>query len=1728
MDNATNLLDGQFSELITIEAPPNQQWSVVSAPGLYQISSQAPPVAPLVINTGTLIPETSPGSGRYQLAAIHVDGQGFLLTVDNGLGDTLMIANTCYYANPVIAGIPDEVCLSSAPFTLTASTGGITGMGVFTIDGQPAMIFDPIAEGPGIHIVTYTFDAGTGTPDDPTDPGCSISISQAVTVLELPNIATNNLINVPLGLDCEALIIPDMILEGTYPCMETDFIVTVFDLNGNPIGNMVTDEHLGQILLVEVTTVAGDYFGHGDIRIQEGGLPMLDCFQQSNMAMVDHDVFKLENSLSADQPTITPQNFACYTNLVTPASGTHYYQLDTFQVTEEDVYTFELSTDFGQGAAALYHNYFNPFLGPCQNLMAYSRLLDQGEGVYPNQNDIIRITVPLRPNQDYTLFTTSFLPAQTGDYQWTIYSQGNGAIVGVNAQQATAFLPLYCNDYQQILNQQSSLPFTGLPIVTGNCLPPTFTFNDVLSNGGICGGATITRSFTATNISGDRGLCTQIIDFDIFEIEDVWLPPQVLVLECNESFATLQNGYPHPSVSGYPFVQTAFGIFEIAANYCNLSASYSDQPVISTCGDSYEFVRRWFLFDDCNPGELTPFNQIIRVGDFTAPIISCINPDTIYHSAVAGSCTASINVPLPIVTDACSSWSVVTDVVTDIEVPILNAFGQVIGTSTETITLATIPAGATRQMSGIPLGCHRFRHTVTDDCSNISIVECPFCVEDLVSPVAVCDDNISVVLNNNGFGRITALDIDEGSNDNCEVVLLEVRRRVDYNPETCADVTPFFTEWGPSVDFYCCEANETVSVDLRVTDASGNVNVCRTQILVIDNAAPQCEAPEAISVNCGNLPFDFEFNNLTDLQSVFGMPETMDNCHNGFIQELVPLVNMADCGSGTIVRRFQAVDQFGNTSSVCEQFITINTSRNYEIRFPADVIAECESPYTDTVEIFSLGCESLTVEVHEQVFDVVSSPACYRVLRTYYIIDHCEYDGISPPIDITREEDCDGDDGNEAVWLLRRDQDVYLDSNNNELDNLPAAGTKETSCDGTTNASGYWRTINSNGYWRYTQAIEVRDGLAPEIIFDAPAAFCSNQSNCLGNVTADFSVVELCSTVDINVRVFIDTNNDGTLDGNISNQSLSGNYPDYRINGNFPKGNHAFEVRVADGCGNQAVERIPFEVVDCLAPAPNCTDGLSTSLILLDENTDADGDGDVDVAGRTLLATQFIAGSPLTDCSGPVRFSIHQTADVIAGSDIPSPEHIATVVTCDDIGTVMVRLYAWDNAFNPYSVQPNGIVGGPNYDFCETFLQVQDNMGLCSTTNIMGSIAGLIITEEDQPVEEVRLHSNVPMPHEMMTDPTGNYLMDSLNIGLDYSIAPERNGDYLNGVSTLDLILITKHILGTQLLNSPYKMIAADINASDNISTIDVIHLRKLILGVTPEFSNNNSWRFVYANFEFPNPGNPWQTYFPEVININDLQGQSLHHDFIAVKIGDVNLSANPNANDDDLENRSLSGTFYLEADDEQLSAGIIKNVPFRAGELNDITGCQFTLDYDSDLLELESIQYEQFTEGNIHQLAEGRLTVSWNHLNSEVLESNSILFSLNFRVKEAVQLRKAFDLNASVTFAEAYNSIGDLLDVGLLFRDANASESGFELHQNIPNPFQDRTVIGFNIPDAARATLTVYDLGGREWKRIEGQYQKGFNQIAVETHDLPISGVLYYKLETGQYTATRKMILLK
>ena len=86
-----------------------------------------------------------------------------------------------------------------------------------------------------------------------------------------------------------------------------------------------------------------------------------------------------------------------------------------------------------------------------------------------------------------------------------------------------------------------------------------------------------------------------------------------------------------------------------------------------------------------------------------------------------------------------------------------------------------------------------------------------------------------------------------------------------------------------------------------------------------------------------------------------------------------------------------------------------------------------------------------------------------------------------------------------------------------------------------------------------------------------------------------------------------------------------------------------------------------------------------------------------------------------------------------------------------------------------------------------------------------------------------------------------------------------------------------------------------------------------------------------------------------------------------------------------------------------------------------------------------------------------------------------------------------------------------------------------FLLSQNYPNPFNPETIIEYALPTDALVSLTVYDMLGREvTSLVIGEYQKAGNySVKFNGADIP-SGIYFYKITAGNFTQTKKMILLK
>jgi hypothetical protein len=174
------------------------------------------------------------------------------------------------------------------------------------------------------------------------------------------------------------------------------------------------------------------------------------------------------------------------------------------------------------------------------------------------------------------------------------------------------------------------------------------------------------------------------------------------------------------------------------------------------------------------------------------------------------------------------------------------------------------------------------------------------------------------------------------------------------------------------------------------------------------------------------------------------------------------------------------------------------------------------------------------------------------------------------------------------------------------------------------------------------------------------------------------------------------------------------------------------------------------------------------------------------------------------------------------------------------------------------------------------------------------TVSGMVHTETGTaiPNTQVILIGSNGSALSTFTDDQGLYTFTNVAAGITYEVSCQKSDMVLNGVNTLDLIQIQRHILNLVNLDSPYQLLSADVNASGSVSTLDLIIIRKVILGLEPDFSPWPSWYFVPAINGFANPQNPLEGFNDNAYLLENLQEDILDFDLIGFKPGDVNDSA--------------------------------------------------------------------------------------------------------------------------------------------------------------------------------------------------------------------------------------------
>ncbi|MBK8504511.1 MAG: hypothetical protein IPL46_21265 [Saprospiraceae bacterium] len=327
-----------------------------------------------------------------------------------------------------------------------------------------------------------------------------------------------------------------------------------------------------------------------------------------------------------------------------------------------------------------------------------------------------------------------------------------------------------------------------------------------------------------------------------------------------------------------------------------VSNNFASLPALLNVGGDYKIT--WTVTDF--GGNATKYEQAVAVEDNVAPIAVCQDITV----QLDGSGLASITA-----------------------IQIDNGSTDNCGIASLTIDISSFDCS--------DVGSNAVVLTVTDVNGNVSTCNSTVTVEDNVAPIAVCQD-IAVQLDGSGLASITAIQIDNGSTDNCGIASLAI----DISSFDCSDV-------GSS------------AVVLTITDVNGNVSTCNSTVTVEDNVAP-------IAV-CQDITVQLDGSGLASITAIQIDNGSTDNCGIASLTIDISSFDCSDVGSNAVV--LTVTDVNGNVST-CNSTVTVEDNvapiavcQDITVQLDGSGLASITAIQIDNGSTDNCGIASLAIDI---------------------------------------------------------------------------------------------------------------------------------------------------------------------------------------------------------------------------------------------------------------------------------------------------------------------------------------------------------------------------------------------------------------------------------------------------------------------------------------------------------------------------------------------------------------------------------------------------------------------------------------------------------------------------------------------------------------------------------------------------------------------------------------------
>ncbi len=1635
----------------------------------------------------------------------------------------------------------------------------------------------------------------------------SVSSLKTLSAQNCGALVCNNSVQISLGVNCDFEIEPDMVLEA--PNIDYDYEISLFDENGDFIGNAVSAAQVNTTLQYQVRSSCDGNTCWGTIDLEANVLPVLESPCQFIAGDADSYEGRLSSSNSSGVLEITATD-ECQKviNLIGNSSvnynsgspGNPIWSSSDIEVIVRDA-----------AGVAVYSTVFLP--GAFSDVIAlptvgdytveFSSIVSQASG-----DIFIEAAVPncnvgcvswcggsfpeifLTPEQAMTIIDESCGASLVGDVKVIRQTTGNicdeeGVLhvisytANITLHGVTQNAVLLTQAYREekidlspngiaqiefpepvVLDCELTLDDTfelGSPAyiaeATGN---PALAYPTYVDEHTFVPDTNIIENIIHfEEVVGTRDTMVQTpLDLDgDGTLENVWVIITVVDKVLRDSIeldTVIGPGFSNPRVPVIP-----------GEMFCNVLTTFSDLE-FTACAGGTKIIRTWTMLDWCDSQVQLGGTQQIEISDQTAPVVE--RPDDVIVSIDPWQCTATYELPDLVYEDNCSSsveveWRPSHGVFAD---------GYLLGLSQNQGPIDVIAL-------------------VTDECGNTSETTFGIAVVDNVPPVMVCKSSLSVSLTfaqstpESGIAKVFAETFDAGSHDSgCGDVTFQVARMEGCCGDECAGgeticltrdkfgvcveegVVPEADDYGDYVQFCCQDGGQVVQVILLATDQNGNQNQCMIDVFVTDNSTPTLLC-EDVTIDCDEDP------NTAAPPTIVGQA-----CFGEYELEIASVEDVAGtCGNETVIKEwFIDNDGSGDLSpgdAFCQQEITISAEGGfdpYTIKWPKHMNGQIEDglniecnddneakifvdhpvamgdpveciPEFTIEDIKPVWCETSCglVGYSLEQDTIATSDACLTIVNRWSVVDWCTFD--------PNNEASESDDTDLFIAVEDWAQGVCASCPESALHPDPVYFS--------------YLQVFIDGYYSYSQIIKVQDNTAPTIVVDdeievnttGGAASKDDDTACLGETAVVAVASDFCGSQELNGDQL-----SWTIEWYKNAQLLdvfarTGTEAEVVINGTTADSDRLVWI-VDDGCGNSASEETSISYVDLVAPTPLCLAGLTTAFTT--------EDGTVSV-----WASDFNVGS-FDNCSSDedLSFSI-----VLSGDD---PIEIgqegfegqsSILFECSSLmNFAELDVYVWDGQGNRdfctvgIFISDNGRNCPENADqSCIDESIINDNITcatnsdpVCGCDNMTYSnaceamkrgvvlfvagecaggsglqIAGQVQTTDGEFVDftEMSIVANLPeYPKSKINNIDGSYAFSSNPVGLDYSITAKKEDTYNNGVSTLDLLLIQRHILGINHFTNPHHVIASDVNGSQSVTGSDLVVLRQRVLGTVPnDVMVDDSWVFAVENQNFVDTLNPWP--YKSELSLLTLNEDAMTENFIGIKIGDVSGDVVANAQSSSSELKTEEDV-TISADKEVVQKGESIDVKIEMKESFDVYGFQMGIKHQG--LELTEIRSDVIDVDDESYRSENNQT-KLNWYDGFPINGN-ISYTMSFVAEENVNVSKAIYLSDELMSNEVY--VSNALETRELVLDNNRVLEGFT-SQVLANPIVDNSSIEVVSSTTAAYQFTLYDATGNEVITETYDFNEGVNTIPVQKRIFPESGVYYYQLQTGDNIEVKPIVVI-